>query len=156
MLGADIDGYIDVVVVSLPLSVAGGIGVSHNDAVKAAHQIVIPAGDAFDPLGKFIDRGDLCFEGYGRAADKRSINLQDVTRVACGEVIRCSPPCTACKKLLRAIDHLRRLGGEGMDAGQGVESTQRGPWVDEYDPDCPTELLVDVEGPQENINNTTP
>lgn len=32
-----------------------------------------------------------------------------------------------------------------MDAGQGVESTQRKPWADEYDPDCPTELLVDVE-----------
>ena len=32
-----------------------------------------------------------------------------------------------------------------MGAGQGVESTQRKPWVDEYDPDCPTELLVDME-----------
>lgn len=45
-----------------------------------------------------------------------------------------------------AIDFFRHsYGGEGMDAGQGVESTQRKPWADEYDPDCPTELLVDVE-----------
>lgn len=36
-------------------------------------------------------------------------------------------------------------GGEGMDAGQGVESTQFERWRDDYDPDCPTELLVDVE-----------
>ena len=32
-----------------------------------------------------------------------------------------------------------------MGAGQGVESTQRGSWADEYDPECPSELLVDVE-----------
>ena len=32
-----------------------------------------------------------------------------------------------------------RRGGDGMDAGQGVEFTQRKPWVDEYDPDCPTD-----------------
>lgn len=37
------------------------------------------------------------------------------------------------------------IGGEGMGAGHSVESTQRGVWADEYDPDCPTELLVDVE-----------
>ena len=32
-----------------------------------------------------------------------------------------------------------------MDAGQGVESTQRRPWANAYDPNCPTELLVGVE-----------
>ena len=32
-----------------------------------------------------------------------------------------------------------------MSAGQGVESTGRELWADVYDPDCPTELLVDVE-----------
>lgn len=44
------------------------------------------------------------------------------------------------------IDFFRHhSGGEGMDAGQGVESTQFERWRDDYDPDCPTELLVDVE-----------
>lgn len=56
-----------------------------------------------------------------------------------------SAPVTFVKKSPQAICSLRRRGGEGMDAGQGVESTQRKPWADEYDPDCPTELLVDVE-----------
>lgn len=32
-----------------------------------------------------------------------------------------------------------------MGAGQGVESTKRMSWADEYDPNSPTELLVDVE-----------
>lgn len=32
-----------------------------------------------------------------------------------------------------------------MDAGQGVESTGKERWKDEYDQDCPTELLVDME-----------
>lgn len=32
-----------------------------------------------------------------------------------------------------------------MGAGQGVESAQNQPWEDVYDPDCPTEQLVDVE-----------
>ena len=49
------------------------------------------------------------------------------------------------KKSEQAMHSLLRRGGEGMGAGQGVESTQRKPWADEYDPDCPTELLVDVE-----------
>ncbi len=32
-----------------------------------------------------------------------------------------------------------------MGVGQDVEFTQSKPWANEYDPDCPTELLVDVE-----------
>ena len=32
-----------------------------------------------------------------------------------------------------------------MGAGQGVEFTQCKPWANEYDPDCPTEPLADVE-----------
>lgn len=32
-----------------------------------------------------------------------------------------------------------------MGAGQGTESTGNKPWADEYDPDCPTELLADME-----------
>lgn len=32
-----------------------------------------------------------------------------------------------------------------MSAGPGVKSTEDGPWTDEYDPDSPTELLVNME-----------
>lgn len=31
-----------------------------------------------------------------------------------------------------------------MSTGQGVESAQNEPWADLYDPDCPTELLMEV------------
>ena len=43
-----------------------------------------------------------------------------------------------------------------MGAGQGVEFIGVELWADEYDPDCPTELLMEVAGPQENTNNATP
>ena len=39
---------------------------------------------------------------------------------------------------------LHLYGGEGVDMYQGVEFPKICPWQDEFDPNCPTELLANI------------
>ncbi|MDD4591847.1 MAG: hypothetical protein PHG06_15690 [Parabacteroides sp.] len=51
---------------------------------------------------------------------------------------------TCQKSNLSFFDRFRH-GGEGVDMFLGAEFPEICPWQDEFDPNCPTEILIDME-----------